>query len=156
MHEVEVVVLEEQPALIVKGTVPVDQIAAFLGRAFRDVMARLAKVGASPVGPPFARYEVMMGAFSVEAGFPVGPGVTGDGDVELITLPRGEAAVTWHIGPYDTMTTAYAALSSWLSHHSAETAGAAWEIYYSDPQDIPDPAKWRTEIVQPYRVLVRH
>jgi hypothetical protein len=32
-----------------------------------------------------------------------------------------------------------------------ELAGNAWEVYLSDPSAQPDPATWRTEIVQPYR-----
>ena len=60
------------------------------------------------------------------------------------------AAAIWHIGPYDEMTTAYEALSYWITKQGAEADGPGWEIYYSDPQKEP-PSKWRTEIVQPYR-----
>ena len=67
-------------------------------------------------------------------------------------LPRGPVAVTTHIGPYDAMEPAYAALASWVSDRGGEPTGDAWEIYLSDPEQQPDSSMWRTEIVQPYRI----
>jgi effector-binding domain-containing protein len=49
------------------------------------------------------------------------------------------------------MEPAYQALASWVSEHGGELAGDAWEVYLSDPSAQPDPATWRTEIVQTYR-----
>ena len=49
------------------------------------------------------------------------------------------------------MAPAYQALASWVSSHGGEPAGDPWEVYFSDPASEPDPATWRTEIVQPYR-----
>jgi effector-binding domain-containing protein len=58
-----------------------------------------------------------------------------------------------YIGPYDAMEPAYTALASWVSDRGGEPTGDAWEIYSSDPEQQPDPRTWRTEIVQPYRVV---
>jgi effector-binding domain-containing protein len=67
-------------------------------------------------------------------------------------LPAGPVAVTVHIGPYDAMEPAYAALASWVSGRGGQLAGDPWEVYFSDPEQRPDPSTWRTEIVQPYRI----
>ena len=66
-------------------------------------------------------------------------------------LPGGQVAVTVHAGPCDQMERVYQALASLVSEHGGELAGDAWEVYFSDPSAEPDPATWRTEIVQPYR-----
>jgi effector-binding domain-containing protein len=47
------------------------------------------------------------------------------------------------------MAPAYEAPASWVSSHGGEPAGGLWQVYFSDPASEPDPATWRTEIVQP-------
>ena len=47
------------------------------------------------------------------------------------------------------MAPAYEALASWVSSCGGEPAGDLWEVCFSDPASEPDPATWRTEIVQP-------
>ena len=91
------------------------------------------------------------GRLEVEAGFPVSSPIEPNGDVQPSELPGGQVAVTVHVGPYDQMEPAYQALASWVTDHGGELAGDAWEVYFSDPSTEPDPATWRTEIVQPYR-----
>ena len=43
------------------------------------------------------------------------------------------------------------ALVSWIDAQGGTSAGDAWEVYLTDAEEQPDPATWRTEIVQPYR-----
>ena len=106
----------------------------------------------SPAGPPFARYHPLgEGRFEVEAGFPVAGPVEAAGEVVPSELPGGPVAVTVHTGSYDQMEPAYQALASWVADHGGQLAGDAWEVYYSDPAEQPDPAHWRTGVVQPYR-----
>lgn len=49
------------------------------------------------------------------------------------------------------MAPAYEALSAWAAEHNAKLVGDPWEVYFSDPVAVPDPAEWRTEILQPYQ-----
>jgi effector-binding domain-containing protein len=91
------------------------------------------------------------GRFEVEAGFPASRPVEGSGDVQPSELPGGQVAVTVHTGPYGQMEPGYQALASWVTDHGGEAIGGAWEVYFSDPSTQPDPATWRTEIIQPYR-----
>lgn len=73
------------------------------------------------------------------------------GEVRPSSLPGGTVATTMHVGSYDQMEPAYEALAQWVKEHGQELAGDPWEVYFSDPSVEPDPATWRTEIVQPYR-----
>lgn len=150
MYEIESKTLSEQPTVVVRGRVNISDIGDWLGPAYAET-ARVA--GRQIAGPAFGRYrkvEADPPAFDAEAGFPVATRVEGSGDVEAAKLPGGLVAVTWHVGPYDSMEPAYKALTDWLSQHGARAAGEPWEVYHTDPTTDPDPMTWRTEIIQPY------
>jgi effector-binding domain-containing protein len=144
----------EQPAAVRTATLAVADIGPWIGPTYEAVATFLAAHGSFPAGPPFARYHrVGEEKFEVAAGFPVLTPIVGDGDVHPLTLPGGTAASTVHVGPYDAMEPAYRAIFEWITTHHAGAGGDPWEIYLSDPAAEPDPATWRTEIVQPYHLV---
>ncbi|GAA0247848.1 GyrI-like domain-containing protein [Saccharothrix mutabilis subsp. mutabilis] len=154
-HEIRTRTRTEQPTAVATATLSVPEIGPWLGRTYAAVAAALNAQGLRPVGPPFARYHVLGGGrHEVEAGFPTSAPVAPAGEVRPSALPGGEAAETVHTGPYDEMEPAYAALAAWVRDQGGELAGDAWEVYLSDPNTQPDPATWRTGIVQPYRPAV--
>jgi effector-binding domain-containing protein len=141
----------EQPTAVRRAMIDVTEIGNWLGATYHAVVTFLATHDLVPSGPPFARYHpVGQGRFRAEAGFPVAREIETDDDVSASVLPGGLVATTLHVGPYDAMEPAYQALASWVGEHGGETTGDAWEVYLSDPNDEPDPALWRTEVVQPY------
>jgi effector-binding domain-containing protein len=148
--------LHEQPTVVMRTIVPVESIPAFLEKAFTAAAEHIGAHDADFAGPPFARYLPVSDdfrAFEIEAGFPVTPAIPGEGEIEASTLPGGEAATVTHTGPFDAMRPTYEAITAWLDTHRATPSGAPWEVYLSDPDDEPDPAAWRTDIVQPYREM---
>jgi effector-binding domain-containing protein len=154
MYEVESRILDSQPTLVVSGKVAIDEIKDFLGRAYGLVATRTQECGAHFSGPPFARYRALDAEyreFEIEAGFPVLVQVPCSGDVEPSELPAGPAAATWHTGRYEEMEPAYEALTEWIEAQGGIPEGAPWEVYYTDPDEEPDPSMWRTEVIQPYR-----
>lgn len=153
-YDIEARVLAEQPAAIVRTTIAVAGIPGWIGGAYQATATYLSQDGAGPAGPPFARYHRLGdNRFEVEAGFPSTRVVPGNETVRPAILPGGPVAQTVHVGPYDAMTPAYDGLIAWIRDHGGEPAGDAWEVYYSDPAVEPDPATWRTLIVQPYRTV---
>lgn len=153
MPEISVRTLERQPTLVMWGKVVVKDMPQFLGRAFRAAATHAETLGTEICGPPFARYRPLdseFKEFEVEAGFPVTNEPTGSEEVDASSLPAGPAAVAMHIGPYDAMVPTYDAIVAFLREQHAEAFGPAWEVYLSDASEEPDPAKWRTEIVQPF------
>lgn len=143
-----------QPTAVATATLPVGEIGPWLAKSYASVAAHVSACGAGFAGPPFARYHRLGGdRFVVEAGFPVGAAIDGSDDVQCSELPGGQVAITVHVGPYSEMEPAYQALADWVEEHGGELAGDAWEIYLSDPASEPDPATWRTQIVQPYRAV---
>ncbi len=152
LYEIHAEARETQLTAVARATLPVTQLGPWLSRTYGAIAGLLAAGRAAPAGPPFARFHMLGGGlFEVEAGFPVSSPIEPRGDVQPSKLPGGQFAVTVHVGPYDQMEPAYQALASWVADHGGKLAGDAWEVFFSDPATEPDPATWRTEIVQPYR-----
>jgi effector-binding domain-containing protein len=144
--------LPELDTAVEYATLPIEEIGPWLRTAFSEVATYLERKGAGPAGMPFARFHPAGdGVFDVEAGFPASTPTNGEGDVEPSDLPAGPAAVTVHVGPYDAIRPAHAALQAWILEHGGAPVGDAWEVYLSDPEVDQDPATWRTEVIQPYR-----
>jgi effector-binding domain-containing protein len=150
-YEITDQVLTDCYTVVVRGEMPTGEFAGWLREGYQSVFEYLAGAGIVPAGPPFARYTFLDGAVAVEAGVPVPHEVAGQGRVEPSTLPDGHAAVTVHTGRYEDLDKAYEALNRWLKDHDHSPAGPHWEIYFTDPNTEPDPARWRTEVVMPYR-----
>lgn len=71
-YEVHVVNLPEQPAVVIRGHVDHDGIAAFLSEAFGEIMALLQRQHAQITGASFGRCQAAAdGGWDIEAGFPV-------------------------------------------------------------------------------------
>ncbi len=150
--DVRSITLDEQLTAVADAELPVAEIGPFLAKAYHAVATACGAQSVQLTGPPFARYHRLdEDRFTIEAGFPVAAAIDRDGDVRPSSLPGGPAAVIVHVGPYEQMVLTYDALVAWIKRHDGEPAGEAWEIYLSDPRHEPDPATWRTEIVQPYR-----
>ena len=151
-YQINVADLTDQYTAVVRGEMPREELPGWLAEAFQAVRAYLERAGVDPTGPPFARYSTLGDTVAAEAGFPVPHEVAGDGSVEPSTLPDGHAAVITHMGPYDDLDRAYLAARDWLGAHRYVPAGPHWEIYHTDPNTEPDPARWRTDVVVPYRM----
>jgi effector-binding domain-containing protein len=139
-----------QPTAVVRSTIAVTEIPKFLGHAYEAVMRVLASQGITPVSEPFAYY---LGAptttVDLEAGFPVAVPCAAGGEVVPSELPGGTFATGMHVGPYETMVETYQHLTTWITAHGLVPGEAMWETYLSDPQQEPDPTKWRTQIFWP-------
>jgi effector-binding domain-containing protein len=151
-YEVRSETRNAQPTAVARAALGVDEIGPWLAATYGALAAALREQGAAPAGMPFARYRALGdGRFEVEAGFPVAAPVAQDDVVTPSTLPDGPIAVTTHMGPYDAMQPAYAALLAWIEEQGGRAEGDPWEVYSTDPVEHPDPATWRTDIAQPYR-----
>lgn len=142
--------LSPQPVLVARRRVKRAEIAKALGGLLGAVFVHAQRAGAAIVGQPFTRYlEWGPAMFSIESGLPIATAVEGEGDVLAETLPGGRAAVTTHVGPYDKLFDAHAAVQLWIEESAHRVAGAPWEVYVTDPADHPDPKDWRTDIFWP-------
>jgi AraC family transcriptional regulator len=144
--------LSPQPVLVVRRTVNRSEIAATIADVLPRVFMYAQRHGLALTGQPFARYiEIGPGLVTIEPGMRVtkAANAPGGGEVVLDTLPGGEAATTVHMGQYENLPDAYAAIERWMKANGAASGGAPWECYITDPADHPDPKDWRTEIFWP-------
>lgn len=139
-----------QSTAVVHEVVPMSALRPFFARAFSQVSAAMQAQGVQPVGPPFAHSFGMPGEeVEVEAGFPVIAAVAQAGAVHGATLPAGRCVHGLHLGPYETLRATYAELAQWARAQRLGIRDDMWEVYLSDPQREPDPARWQTEIFWP-------
>ena len=80
----------------------------------------------------------------VEFGVEVTGVFEGEGEVVFTQTPAGQVVATLHVGPYDGLPDAYAAIDAWRAAHGRTFAGHSWEIY-GDWTD--DPAKLEVRVV---------
>jgi len=150
-YECERIEVEAQPTLVVRRRAAVERLPEVLGPAWGAVMACAARSGAEPVGAPFAAFHnTDMQDLDVEIGFAFERTLAGEGEVEPGEIPAGSAVQCVHVGSFDQLGAAYAALSLWTAEHGLEHAGPAFEHYLDDPADTPT-EQVRTLIVIPVR-----
>ena len=152
---------EQRPAcsyVAVAARIPRERIPGFFPEAMQRVTRWLADMGQVPAGPPMARYLACQedGTLDLEVGFPTAGPIPSDGGFHGATLPGGRYAVLVHAGPYDGLHESTRRLYQWM----AETGGGSGdsvtsqtrpggvhiERYLTNPEILPDPADWRTEI----------
>jgi effector-binding domain-containing protein len=138
--------------LVTMRTIP--EVADRLPGIFDWLAAR----GIEPAGAPFLRYHVidMDRHLDIEAGVPVGTTIEGDKDIISGILPEGRYATVTHVGPFDKLMDATAALLDWATREGVawdmiETEnGQEWgcrlELYTTNPNEEPDMGKWETEL----------
>ena len=151
--EFELVTLDPQPAVAIRGTVPNDRIPAAMHDWLPALAAFTAGRGLEVTGPPFTVYhDAGEHHTDMACGLPLATALAeGDGRVTAIELPGGPAASAWHAGGYEDLVVTHTALAEWVAEQGRTPAGPAWEVYWTDPGAEPDPANWRTQVIVPLR-----
>jgi effector-binding domain-containing protein len=85
--------------------------------------------------------------FTLAAGFPCAASFAGSGTVEAATLPEGDAVVAVHVGAWQELGEAYAAVEAFFAEHGLTRAGDPWESYLDGPEADPH----RTILTAPCR-----
>jgi len=140
-HEVKVG--RRDAALVVSKwfAVTLADIGGVMGAAFGEVYGHLAARGAAPDGPPFVIYHGMPASgepFDIEVCAPVARPVEPPAGWQLQELPAGTFATLLHVGPYDTVGEAYAAIMAWPAEHGYTIVGPPREVYLSGPETPPE------------------
>ena len=153
LEKIEVKELTPQPVLTISSRATPDGLDALISESINAVAAYIDRLGARRAGPPFTicPEPAEDGTTEVSIGWPTLEPLPGSGRVEGRMLPGGTVARAVYRGPYTELTGAYRALYEWIVEHGHDVAGEPREVYYTDPDEVPDPADYVTGIVWPIR-----
>lgn len=144
--------LTPQPVLTIKASTTPAEVSSTLAEILPKVWGSLEKSALEMVGPPFTRYHhIGADRIELEGGIPVNRSQLDGEGLNTEMLPAGNAVTTIHWGDYSGLGEAHAAVAKFLAENGKEVAGAPWEIYWTDPGQVPDPQEWKTEIVYPVK-----
>ncbi|HWQ20153.1 MAG TPA: GyrI-like domain-containing protein [Methanotrichaceae archaeon] len=150
--DIKVIDVEEQPVLSIRETASMPSIPERMGQIFCEIGAFLEKSGIGPAGAPFAYWHgmteesIQKGVFDMECGFPVSQPADGQGRIMRSKLPGGKVLTAMHIGPYETLAETYQALQSWAAENGYQAGEDMWEVYLTNPDEVPDKSRWMTQI----------
>ena len=148
---IEIVELQPQRVLTVRRKMPQSGLGAFFSELFPRLRSAIVSQGATPAGPPFARYyNSDPAAFDTEAGIPFRGTVAAASGMRVTTLPGGRAAKTVHVGRYETLSQEYRRIDAWLDEHGLRGADGPWESYVDDAETMPH-EKVRSEVFWPLK-----
>jgi len=143
--------LPGQPALTIRSRTTPDQLDPVISESINGVAAYMSEVGISRAGPPFTISSDPDGEGMIEVsiGWPTAEQLPGRGRVESVVLPEGRVAWAVYRGSYSGLGGAYRALYEWSVENEHEVAGDPRELYYTDPDEVPDPTDYVTGIIWP-------
>src|SRR3954449_11072046 len=120
-NSVEVLQLEAQPVLSIRGIVMIERLGEAMGERIGALSEYLGQHGITPAGPFFVLYHTFGEVETdMETGIPVTQAVevvAGGGHVAVGELPSGPAVTTSHYGPHQNLGEAYARISEWIKAH---------------------------------------
>ena len=154
-YEITTKTIDPVPVLFQSRTGNRDQLGEVLADCLPTVFGFVMENGLAPAGHPFVRYTNMTPGmtFEVDAGIPLVEAAVEnpppESGIVAGELFGGTVATTVHKGHYEGLGDAYAALEKWVADGPATAIGAPWEMYLTDPGEVPDSADWMTEIFMP-------
>ncbi|GAA4607498.1 hypothetical protein BJY16_006362 [Actinoplanes octamycinicus] len=133
-----------------RAEVGVHGLRTFPLRMLPIVAAALHRLGVPPRGPAMSLLRPLDdGRFEVTAAYPTRvPRLVGKPFVSP-RLPGGPAAQVLHLGSWNSLLGSYDRLSEWLAAHRIRAVPVMWEEYLVGPDQVDDPAAWRTRIAVP-------
>ena len=142
--------VEPRTIVSIRDRFPSDRMPGFISTAIPKILGRLRVLGVDPAGPPFVIYhEFGSQGIDAEVSVPVAPPIKATGSIKSRVLPAMTVARTLHVGPYERLGDAYAALTDWIKGHGFEVAGPVEERYLNGPGDRVPASEYQTEIEMP-------
>ena len=140
----------DQPIVSIRDHVVQAALPAFIGRAFGELFGHLRVLGVAPSGEPLIIYhEFGPAEVDAEVCVPIPDEVVASGTITTRVLPGATVARTLHVGPYEELADAYAALNHWIGAHDVAVVGPVRERYLNAPGGDVGPSDYRTIIEIP-------
>lgn len=143
----EIVRSEAVATAVVHLTIPGRDMGRYMDPAIQEVIRAITSQGATILGPMFSYHlRRPSDTFDFEIGFPVSRPITPVGRVVNSRLPAAMVARAVHQGPYEGLAQAWQALQQWVRAQGGGEEGRFWERYLNNPDEVKDPALYRTEL----------
>lgn len=149
-YEVRLETVETVPLAIIRGSAHAQNIGARIGADLARVRDSLQRQGITPAKSVVV-YWSANGNWQTPPGVPVEIGIQlgstlpkEDYPVVRSSTPSGQVVSTVHIGPYQKLAEAHAAIHRWSSEQGRALTMRNWEVYGQHDPDHPD--QLRTEI----------
>ncbi len=127
---------EEQPTMAVKGITTMQEIPAFLAKAYGEIAEYAENQNIQFTGAPYAMYFNMdMDNLEIEAGFPVSGSFKNGGNVNSGYLPGGKMLIETHKGTYANLSETYDKISEYAKTKGIVFETAMYEQYMNSPED---------------------
>ena len=152
-YPVKVKEVTTQPILSIRIQTPpeaFDQAVPSASQELIDYVERLG-VRSKDLPPLIILHTYTEEMADIEVGIPVERTVAGEGRITSNVLAGGPVAYIMHVGPYEELGTVYPALAAWIQEHGHETNGPSYQLLWTDPSQVSDPAQYRTEVLWPIR-----
>jgi effector-binding domain-containing protein len=149
-YEIATHEIPEMEIISIRDKIAPDAIPAFLGGAFSDLFGYVERHGVVATGHPFVMYHAFgPDQIDAEVCVPVtAPGPL-DARIKARTLPAANVVRTLHVGPYEDLGQAYAALTEWIGDHGYVSVAPVRERYLTGVTDDVPPSGYRTELDLP-------
>jgi len=129
-----------------------EEISEAMGLAFAEIMKVISAKGAQVIGSPFSIwYEWESEPMEFDCAVPIDKKINGADNVLPIKTYQGKVAHVSHMGAYSTTYLSWGTLEAYIKDNELETNGAPYEVYVTDPQDVPDQSRWITELYWPIK-----
>jgi effector-binding domain-containing protein len=128
-------------------------IAGAVGRGLQELYDFAAASSVTPAGPPQLAYPgpPADGEFELDLYLPISSATAPRGEIDIVVLPSGPVAETFHRGRYDDIPAAYEAVFAWIHEHGHHQEGPPRELYLTGPDTATSPDDYLTEVVVPLR-----
>jgi effector-binding domain-containing protein len=147
---IEPTTTQEQWVATYKSTTNMKTISEDIGKSYQKIGEFMGKHKLEIAGPVLAIYHSFSPEkIEMECGIPLAKEVKGEGDINVIKMPAGNAVVAHYYGAYEGTEGAHAAIDKYIQENKKKITGSPWEVYVTDPGVEKDTAKWLTEIYYP-------
>ncbi len=140
-YQIHVQPVAAQPTAVVRRRAHLDELKTVVPHACGEVWEYFRANQLPRPGRHVALY--LDGEINLEVGVEVAQPIAGDSNVVNSCTPAGPVATTEHLGPYDRLGDAHAAICRWCVEHGHTLAGPNWEVY---GHGCDDPTQLRTDV----------
>jgi effector-binding domain-containing protein len=148
---------EEQYYIAIRAEVKMSDIPVVLPPLIPEVFQWMEKNNVIQTGPCFFRYLSYDSddQLLVDVGVPTAAQAKGDGRIITGSFPAANYVTVRYTGDYKELYHVHMGLESWMKEKNIKEGsqqidgkeyGARTEFYITDPQEVPDPAKWETDV----------